>query len=76
MKRIWLDSYPEGVPARVATYPYRSLVELFAQSCEEYADRPPFASYYAAMGKRAERLRPTAVKRVMPEQQRRASGDG
>src|SRR2546426_3326301 len=29
MERIWLKSYPPGVPAEIDTHQYRSLVELF-----------------------------------------------
>ena len=44
MERIWLKSYPQGVPADVDTRQYRSLVELFERSIREYHDRPAFTS--------------------------------
>src|SRR5437764_14513060 len=42
MERIWLKSYPPGVPADINPGEYRSLVELFDKSVREYADRPAF----------------------------------
>lgn len=39
MEKIWLKSYPEGVPETVDTNRFNDLTELFAYSCEEYADR-------------------------------------
>ena len=41
--RIWLSSYPEGVPADIDAGPYRSLVELLQESFERYADRTAFS---------------------------------
>ena len=42
MERIWLKSYPAGVPADVDPNKYRSLVELFDTSIAKYRDRPAF----------------------------------
>src|SRR3954468_20867354 len=42
MERIWLKSYPPGVPADINPGEYRSLVELFEKNVREYADRPAF----------------------------------
>jgi len=42
MERVWLKSYPPGVPADINPGEYRSLVELFEKSVREYADRPAF----------------------------------
>ena len=47
MERIWLKSYPRGVPAVIDPNEYRSLVELFDTSIRQYADRPA----YHSMGK-------------------------
>ena len=44
MERIWLKSYPPGVPADIDTRQYRSLVELFEKSIRDYHDRPAFTS--------------------------------
>ncbi|HYR36061.1 MAG TPA: long-chain-fatty-acid--CoA ligase [Burkholderiales bacterium] len=44
MERIWLKSYPPGVPAEIDTHQYSSLVELFEKSIRAYADRPAFTS--------------------------------
>ena len=42
MDRIWLKSYPAGVPADIDIRQYNSLVELFEKSIREYRDRPAF----------------------------------
>ena len=40
--RIWLKSYPPGVPAEVDYRSYRSLGDLFEKSVAQYRDRPAF----------------------------------
>ncbi|MEK9802955.1 MAG: long-chain-fatty-acid--CoA ligase [Curvibacter sp.] len=45
--RLWLKSYPEGVPADLPPLPYASLVALMEESFRKYADRPA----YSFMGK-------------------------
>jgi long-chain acyl-CoA synthetase len=42
MERIWLSSYPPGVPADINPNEHRSLVELFDTGIKKYADRPAF----------------------------------
>src|SRR2546429_2298876 len=44
MERIWLKSYPPGVPAEIDTHQYRSLVELFDESIRADGERPAFTS--------------------------------
>ncbi len=44
MDRIWLKSYPAGVPADIDPKKFRSLVELFDTSIAKYRDRPAFHS--------------------------------
>src|SRR5919197_3601967 len=44
MERIWLKSYPAGVPAEIDVKQYGSLVELFEKSIRSYAERPAFTS--------------------------------
>ena len=44
MDRIWLKSYPAGVPADIDPKKFRSLVELFDSSIAKYRDRPAFHS--------------------------------
>ena len=40
--RIWLKSYPAGVPAEIDADHYRSIPDLFAQIVGKFADRPAF----------------------------------
>src|SRR5690242_1142098 len=44
MERIWLASYPPGVPAEIDPREYRSLVELFEKSIAQFGDRPAFTN--------------------------------
>ena len=42
MDRIWLKSYPPGVPAEIDPSQLRSLKELIEKTCAEHADRVAF----------------------------------
>jgi long-chain acyl-CoA synthetase len=42
MNRIWLKSYPPGVPAEIDPARLTSLVELLHQACTTYRDRPAY----------------------------------
>src|ERR671924_1494507 len=44
MERIWLKSYPPGVPAEIEPREYGSLIELFEQSIRQFGDRPAFSN--------------------------------
>src|SRR5215212_7317041 len=44
MERIWLKSYPPGVPADIDPGEYKSLVELFEVGIRKYAERPAFTN--------------------------------
>src|SRR3954467_15705812 len=44
MERIWLKSYPPGVPADIDPNQYKSLVELFEIGIRKYAERPAFSN--------------------------------
>jgi long-chain acyl-CoA synthetase len=44
MKRIWLDHYPKGVPAEVDLQRYRSLKDIFEESCRRFRDLPAFTN--------------------------------
>jgi long-chain acyl-CoA synthetase len=39
MEKIWLKSYPEGVPAEIDATQYRSVTHLLEESFRKYADR-------------------------------------
>jgi long-chain acyl-CoA synthetase len=43
MERVWLGSYPPGVPADVDTSRYGSLVELMEESFRSYAERVAYS---------------------------------
>lgn len=42
MDRVWLNSYPEGVPAQINPDHYSSLLDIFSQSIEKFADKIAF----------------------------------
>ncbi|HEY1290434.1 MAG TPA: long-chain-fatty-acid--CoA ligase [Burkholderiales bacterium] len=44
MERIWLKSYPPGVPADIDPSEYQSLVEVFDRSVQQFAERPAYHS--------------------------------
>ncbi len=44
MSKPWLDSYPSGVPAEIDLSAYRSIVDIFEESCNRYRDRGAFVN--------------------------------
>lgn len=44
MQKIWLASYPAGVPAEVDVRPYPSLNDMLRRSYRRFADRPAFVN--------------------------------
>jgi long-chain acyl-CoA synthetase len=42
MEKVWLKSYPPGVPAEVDTSTYSSIADILAQSCRKFASLPAF----------------------------------
>ncbi|HEY3181097.1 MAG TPA: long-chain-fatty-acid--CoA ligase [Casimicrobiaceae bacterium] len=42
MEKIWLRSYPKGVPAEIDVNEYASVREVFEESCGKFAARPAF----------------------------------
>ncbi|RBP02707.1 long-chain acyl-CoA synthetase [Roseiarcus fermentans] len=49
MERIWLKSYPEGVPADINPTAYPSLGDFFAASVERFRDRVAYVSLKRTM---------------------------
>jgi len=47
MKKIWLENYPEGIPAEIDTNKYQSVADLFHQNIDKYRELPA----YSNMGK-------------------------
>ena len=42
MEKIWLKSYPPGMPAEISYDEFKSVGELFETSCRKFAGRPAF----------------------------------
>lgn len=49
MRKPWLNSYPQGVPAEIDLSQYKSIVDIFEDSCTRYRDRTAFINMGAAM---------------------------
>ncbi len=49
MDKIWLKSYPAGVPAEIDLNEYPSLNAVLAQSCRKYRDLPAFRNLGATL---------------------------
>jgi long-chain acyl-CoA synthetase len=52
MNRIWLKSYPDGVPAELPPPPFRSVREMFEQAFENWPDRPAYTCMGTTMSYR------------------------
>ena len=44
MNKVWLKSYPEGIPASLPPAPFRSLRELFEQAFDAWPERPAYTN--------------------------------
>jgi long-chain acyl-CoA synthetase len=44
VERIWLQSYPKGVPAEIDVNQYSSLSDLITRSCRKYRPLPAFSN--------------------------------
>lgn len=44
MEKIWLKSYPPGVPAEIDYRQFKSIGDLFEKSCAKFRDRPAYVN--------------------------------
>ena len=49
LNKVWLNRYPADVPAEIDADRYTSLIDLFEQAAQRYADRPAFINMGQAM---------------------------
>jgi len=49
VNKPWLESYPDGVPAEIDLSAYRSIVDIFEDSCRRYSDRAAFQNFGTRM---------------------------
>ncbi len=49
MEKVWLKSYPKGVPHTIDPSSYSSVVQLFEESCAKYKDRTAFSNMGAEL---------------------------
>jgi len=45
VEKIWLESYPKGVPTEINPDSYQSLVEMFEQICAQYSQKPAIYNF-------------------------------
>ncbi|HXQ30965.1 MAG TPA: AMP-binding protein [Steroidobacteraceae bacterium] len=45
MEKVWLKSYPPGVPAEINPEQYASLKDLIEEACSKYAARPAYSNF-------------------------------
>jgi len=45
VNKPWLSSYPEGVPAEIDLGEYRSILDIFEQSCAKFRDRTAWINF-------------------------------
>ena len=41
-ERLWLDSYPPGMPAEIAETPFSSVPDLLDEMIQKFGDKPAF----------------------------------
>ena len=44
MDKVWLKSYPEGVPENIDINQYKSVTDVFEQSVKKFPDKPAFSN--------------------------------
>src|SRR5258706_12916337 len=49
VERVWLKSYPAGVPAEADTGRYASVPQLLGESCRKFASLPAFTNMDATI---------------------------
>ena len=42
MEKVWLKSYPAGVPSEIDVSEFKSVNDVFARTCTRYPGRPAF----------------------------------
>jgi long-chain acyl-CoA synthetase len=45
MEKVWLKSYPPGVPETIDVNAYQSVADVFDQAVEKYGDMPAFTNF-------------------------------
>ena len=44
-ERVWLKSYPAGIPADIDITGYESVLDFFDEINRKYADKPAFSNF-------------------------------
>jgi long-chain acyl-CoA synthetase len=53
LNKVWLNEYPEGVPAEVDIDQYASLRDILERSCRQFAELPAYANMGVSISYRA-----------------------
>ncbi|MGF1686679.1 long-chain-fatty-acid--CoA ligase FadD [Photobacterium japonica] len=75
MDKVWLNRYPEDVPAEISPDQYPSLVEMFEQSVQKYADQTAFINMGQVMTFRKLEERSRAFAAYLQNELRLQKGD-
>jgi len=43
--RVWLKSYPPGIPAEIGPLEFSSVADMIEKSCQKYADQTAFVNF-------------------------------
>jgi long-chain acyl-CoA synthetase len=49
LEKVWLKSYPEGIPAEMPPSEFRSVREMFESAFKAYPDRPAYTNMGTTM---------------------------
>ena len=60
MEKVWLKSYPPGVPQEIDINAYSSVTDVFEQAIEKFGDKPCFSNLGTTLTYREMDRRPNA----------------
>ena len=49
VEKVWLKSYPPGVPAEIDVHAFANIADILKRSCERFAGRPAFTNMDATL---------------------------
>ncbi len=49
VERVWLKSYPPGIPAEIGELEFTSVADMIEKSCRKYADQTAFVNFGASI---------------------------
>lgn len=71
----WYKSYPEGIPHEIGPYEYSSLIDLFDDACEKYAEQTAFENMGVRLTFKALHTKATAFAAYLQQELKLKKGD-